>query len=354
MIDFRSLSASSALVVLLVGALAVLIPAASTADSTPTLSGESVVLAKTDSASLVFHPITKGSVAVRSTYRPGLPNTVVYREGKDYEVDYTAGTIRRLAGSAIPDYSKNSLFGVKDFNHNDYPGFGNYREFVFVDYRSSQRLRWPVQERQTDLLKRTRDRLKHGESLKIAAFGDSITAGGDATAPDLIFWQRWAAALKERHPKSEITAVNCATGGDTTLQGLARLDQKVLSIQPDVVIIGFGMNDQNKGSVPLDKFSANLGLLIERIRKSTQAEIVLFSAFPPNPNWHFTSGRMAEYAEATRQVAADKGCAYADVYGNWTRLLERKKPEDVLSNNVNHPNDFGHWIYFQTLEKLGL
>ena len=26
----------------------------------------------------------------------------------------------------------------------------------------------------------------------------------------------------------------------------------------------------------------------------------------------------------------------------------------VLANNINHPNDFGHWIYFRVLESLEL
>jgi lysophospholipase L1-like esterase len=344
----------SAFVLALGLAALALLSGPSAADSSTRQVGESVVLAGSDAGSLVYRPVVRGSVTVRSTYRPGLPQTVVYQEGKDYEMDYAAGKIRRLPGSSIPDYSKNPLFGVKDFNHNDYPGFGNYREFVFVDYRSPERRRWPVQLSQAQLLPRTRQLLKRGEPLKIAAFGDSITAGGDATAPDLIFWERWAGALRKRHRRSEITAVNCATGGDTTVNGLARLEQKVLSIHPDLVLVGFGMNDQNKGSVPLDRFAANLGEIVDRIRKSTSAEVVLFSAFPPNPNWHWTSGRMGEYAEATRKVAADQGCAFADVYGNWTTVLDRKKPEDLLANNVNHPNDFGHWIYFQVLERLGL
>lgn len=316
--------------------------------------GESVVLAGTDPASLMYGPLAKGSVVVRSTYRPGLQNTVVFQEGRDYSVDYSTGQIRRLAGSAIPDYSKNQLFGVKDFNHSNYPGFGNFREFVFVDYRPKERFRWPVQARQDSFLKRTRERLKRGEPLKVAAFGDSITAGGDATAPELIYWERWVAALRGRYPKAGITAVNSATGGDTTAQGLARLEQKVLAEQPDLVLVAFGMNDQNVGSVPLDRFEANLGELVDRIRKNTPAEVVLLSSCLPNPNWHYTSGRMPEYGEVTRKVAREKGCAFADVLTNWKAVVDRKKPEDLLANNVNHPNDFGHWVYFRVLEKLGL
>jgi hypothetical protein len=94
--------------------------------------------------------------------------------------------------------------------------------------------------------------------------------------------------------------------------------------------------------------------MIARIRSEAAAEVVLFSAFPPNPKWKFGSHRMADYAEATRRVAGDTGCAYADVFTNWQSLAARKKPEDLLGNNINHPNDFGHWIYFRVLEALGL
>ena len=84
------------------------------------------------------------------------------------------------------------------------------------------------------------------------------------------------------------------------------------------------------------------------------AEVVLFSAFPPNPKWKFGSHRMADYASATERVAREVSCAYADVFGNWQALAARKKPEDLLGNNINHPNDFGHWIYYRVLSALGL
>jgi lysophospholipase L1-like esterase len=108
------------------------------------------------------------------------------------------------------------------------------------------------------------------------------------------------------------------------------------------------------GGVPIPQFQENLKQMIARIRSEAAAEVVLFSAFPPNPKWKFGSHRMADYAEATRRVAGDTACAYADVFTNWQSLAARKKPEDLLGNNINHPNDFGHWIYFRVLEALGL
>jgi acyl-CoA thioesterase-1 len=35
-------------------------------------------------------------------------------------------------------------------------------------------------------------------------------------------------------------------------------------------------------------------------------------------------------------------------------IAARKKPEDLLGNDINHPNDFGHWLYVQALEAIGL
>jgi lysophospholipase L1-like esterase len=130
----------------------------------------------------------------------------------------------------------------------------------------------------------------------------------------------------------------------------------VLDQKPDLVLIGFGMNDHNRPGfgVPLDAFAANLRMMIDQIRASTGAEIILFSTFPPNPKWHYGSHNMEAYANATRQVAQEKGCAFADVYHCWTSIADRKKPEDLLANNINHPNDFGHWIYFEAFEDIGL
>jgi acyl-CoA thioesterase I len=137
---------------------------------------------------------------------------------------------------------------------------------------------------------------------------------------------------------------------------LQRLQVKVLSQKPDLVLIGFGMNDHNREGygVPLAAFTANLRAIIARIRSETGAEMLLFSTFPPNPRWHFGTHNMEAYANATEQAARDEGCAFADVYHLWMTLASRKKPEDLLANNINHPNDFGHWLYFEALSAIGL
>jgi len=316
-------------------------------------TGESLILVGNEPANLAFAPVLSQPVRVRSTYRDGLPQTVHYEPGRDYVLEAT-GQIRRTPDSRIPDFRTNVLYGKEDFNHTQFPGFGNGGFFAFVDY--SHREKWtpvlPSADRRPTSLANTRHKLRAGEKVRIVAYGDSITAGGDATAPGLIFWERWADALRQKYPRATVETVNGATGGDSTVQGLQRLAEKVLAQKPDLVLIGFGMNDHNIGGVPPAAFADNLRTMIDRVRGNTGAEIVLFSAFPPNPKWHYGTHNMAAYAAATEAVARERQCAFADVYHLWLQFAQKKKPEDLLGNNINHPNDFGHWIYFQALAAM--
>ncbi|HAB18337.1 MAG TPA: hypothetical protein DCE44_18090, partial [Verrucomicrobiales bacterium] len=323
---FRSLMFGLLLALLLAGC-------ASSNPKTEKQFGESVVFIGEVPASLAVLPLNHQPLQVRSAFRRQ-SNTVTYVEGRDYVVDWSAGTLRRTSDSRLPEFRTNVLFGAENFDHSKYPGFGNTAFFAFVDYEHTPGPPWPIQPNQTQLLPRSDARLTHGGPFKIVAFGDSITAGGDATSSELIFWKRWTDYLQRRYPAAEITAINGATGGDSTVQGLQRLADKVLAQQPDLVLVGFGMNDHNRGGVPVAQFAANLRTIVQRIRAETSAEVVLFSAFPPNPKWAFGSHHMEDYATATAQVAAETGCAYADVFTNWQAVAARKKPEDLLGNDI--------------------
>lgn len=314
--------------------------------------GESLVLDQSKPGALWFDGVVSESVVVRSTYLPDQDATIVYEADRDYVLDAEAGTLARTADSRMPDFSENILYGQKEFDHGKFPGFGNTPYFVFVDYTTNSGTSPFTQSDQSALLSGARKKLDAGGPFKMVAYGDSITAGGDATAVGLRFQQRYADHLRERFPSAEITVENGATGGDATRNGLARLEEKVLTRAPDLVLVGFGMNDHNVNSVPLDEFRNNLVTIVSRIQQETGAEVILFSAFPPNPDWKFGSHQMEKYAAATREAASEAKCAFADVYGPWTKILERKDCQSLLGNNINHPNDFGHWIYAEALKSV--
>lgn len=316
-------------------------------------TGESMVFIGEEPATLAYPPAKDEPLRLRSTYAPGAAS-LIFEEGRDFAVDYARGTVTRLAGSRLPDFRTNVLHGQEQFDHTKFPGYGNKPFFAYADYRLKAGVHWPVQPAQAEQLRATQRKLAAGEPVTFVAFGDSITNGGEASSPELIFWRRWIADLEAKYPRARINAINGATGGDTTTRGLQRLQAKVIDEKPDLVLIGFGMNDHNRRGVPLPEFERQLREMIGRIRAASAAEIVLCSTFPPNPRWVHGTNRMTEYAAATARVAAETGCAYADVFQNWQAMAARKRPEDLLANNINHPNDFGHWIYYRVLAAMEL
>lgn len=322
------------------------------AAETMNMAGESLVLAGETPGNLCFDRLVPGSVVVRSAYDPKKEGVVVYELERDYVVDYEKGTIARTAGSRIPDFATNMLYGKKEFDHNQFPGFGNTPFFAYVDYTTQNGCPLFPPTDQAGRLKQTRARLEAGGPFKVIAFGDSITCGGDATEERLQFTRRYAQWLQETFPTAQITFENGATGGDSTVSGLARLEEKVLTRAPDLVLLGFGMNDHNIHGPEPEAFHDNLVNIVNTVRNRTGAESILFSAFPPNPDWKYGTHRMELFAAATKRAAETAGCAFADVFAVWSKMLERKDCSSMLGNNINHPSDFGHWLYFEALRSV--
>ncbi len=316
------------------------------------INGDSLVLSKSEPGNLCFDGVAPESVVARSTYEPGLEDTILYESGRDYVLDAERGTLARATDSRIPDFSTNVLYGQKKFDHTQFPGYGNHDFFVYVDYETSHGRPFAEESNQAERLPKTGAALRAGGPFKVIAYGDSITCGGEASTPRLQFPDRYARYLTETFPQAKVELENGATGGDSTKQGVARLEEKVLTRQPDLVLVGFGMNDNNTGSVPVKQFEDNLVGMITAIRERTGAEILLFSAFPPHPDWVHNSHRMVLYADATQAVAERTASAYADVFAVWSKVLERKDPSSLLANNINHPNDFGHWLYYMALKSV--
>lgn len=319
------------------------------------VTGESVVLAGTEPGNLAFDAVVKGSLVVRSSYAPEV-GAAPFIEGADYVVDYAKGTIQRTASSKIPDYKTYPLYGLTNFDHGKFKDFSNQKWFVWVDYRSTNGKPWAEASSDGGRLARVRRKLDAGGKFKIASYGDSITAGGDASRPEFQFPRRYGKYLQEKFPRAVVEVQDVSIPGYTSQQGVEWFDKKIGTVEaPDLVLVGFGMNDHNKvevgGNEPA-KFKTNLVALVRRIQQEKNADVILFSTFPPNENWRFGSHRMALYAQATREAANEAGCAYVDVFSVWEKVRERKDQPSLLANNINHPNDFGHWLYEQAFEGL--
>ena len=326
---------------------------------TKNIVGETILMPGTVPAKLMFDNIKPGSVEVRSKYNKedklGYTDSTtltIYKEGVDYIIDYKNGTIQRTANSKIPDYSKNDVLRKKMFNHaTDKIEFANYYYQTYIDYTTTNYINYFDKTGQAKFLPRTTKKLKNGTPIKYVAFGDSITAGGDSTSPTRIYFNRWVNHLKDKYKKANITVVNGATGGDTTVQGLERFNDKVLKENPDLISIAFGMNDNNTIGISPSAYKDNLNIMIKKLKaQNPNVEIILLSCFSPNDKWFYNSKQMPQFAKVTQEVAKENETAFVNIYSTFKRFTDIKGQSSMLGNNINHPTDFGHWVYEQAIE----
>lgn len=113
---------------------------------------------------------------------------------------------------------------------------------------------------------------------EILAFGDSLTAGLGLPASEA-FPARLEARLHDEG--IAVTVVNAGVSGDTTTDGLARLDW-ALADKPDYVILALGANDALRGIDP-KLVRANLDKMIGKIQASG-ARVLLLGMLAP-ANW---------------------------------------------------------------------
>ena len=113
---------------------------------------------------------------------------------------------------------------------------------------------------------------------EVLAFGDSLTAGYGLPASEA-FPARLEARLKGEGV--DVKIINAGVSGDTTTDGLARLDW-ALADRPDYVILALGANDALRGIDP-KIVRANLDKMIDKIAASG-AKLLLLGMLAP-ANW---------------------------------------------------------------------
>jgi len=194
---------------------------------------------------------------------------------------------------------------------------------------------------------KTRGSLEAGRSVTIVTYGDSITAGFAVRRGFPSFWREM---LQNKYPKAKIELVNSGISGDTTLDGLARLDWSVLSYEPDLVTINFGINDCVL-SLDLAEFEENFVEMVRRIRSGPASEVLLLSSqpleTPPYDKW------VQDYYQAVERVALETDVGFVDVFGAWMERVNQGTPlSSLILSGLDHPNEAGYRIIAEELMKL--
>jgi lysophospholipase L1-like esterase len=124
----------------------------------------------------------------------------------------------------------------------------------------------------------------------------------------------------------------------------------VCAYQPDLVIIGFGMNDGSENVSP-DQYREQISGIINAVSAAKpQTEFIIIAPMLANPD-AVQSGLQASY-KAELEKLVKKGVVLADMTGVHAELLRHKSYQDMTGNNVNHPNDYLARWYAQIISGL--
>ena len=213
----------------------------------------------------------------------------------------------------------------------------------------------PMPELAEKQLPRTFARLRAKQPITLGVSGDSITQGYNASGytdgtPHMPPYANLVAAQLEASSGSKVTLHNRAISGWSISNGISDLD-KLLAEKPSLIIVAYGMNDVGRRNPKW--FSDQIGTFIKRVHEADPTiEIILVSSMLGNDQWIHTPREMFPKYRDVLASFVGPGVALADVTGVWEALLKSKDDLDLIGNGLNHPNDFGHRLYAQTI--LGL
>jgi lysophospholipase L1-like esterase len=246
---------------------------------------------------------------------------------------------------------------------------------VWVPYRATEVAPgqvWPVAETAGQAvtgstpgcIPRTLAKLRAGRPVKIVCWGDSVTAGGNASSPERRYVDVFAAGLRERFPAATIDVENVSVGGSHSRQWLhpdqyrfrnlppdetpCRF-QRVLDAQPDLVTIEF-VNDAGMSAPQVEETYREIR------RRLGDAEIILITPHFTMPALmgieHLWEPEKRPYVLALRDFAGRHGVALADASARWEHLWKEGLPYlTLLHNTINHPDDRGHRLFAEELWK---
>jgi lysophospholipase L1-like esterase len=246
----------------------------------------------------------------------------------------------------------------------------------YSDGKADNTLLFPVPEgavREATLttsmrIPKTIEKLKSGRLVRIVCWGDSITAGGDASRPEYRYPALLQRALRQKFPNANVTVKPVAAAASTSRMWLypdkfpytyrdqyspsALSWRQVVENKPDLVTIEF-LND----SFIKDRktFTDIYGDILKRLEDEGAEVILITPSFANLAIMKFSSYNQKDgrpYTTLLRHFAEDHNLALADVSRRWDHLVTEGIPYTTyLMNSINHPDDRGHEIFVEELIK---
>ncbi len=212
----------------------------------------------------------------------------------------------------------------------------------------------------------------------IAFLGDSVTEGCFELIPrnsggfnnvfdrESVYHKKVSEILGVLFPTVPLNIINAGAAGTDAKYGLSRLERDVLSKNPDLTVVCFGLNDCGKEDEGLDEYVESLRAIFRRLREAG-SEIIFMT---PNmmaekvsetihPNFVELAEKLSDrqcrgvldrYMDAARALCKEENIPVCDVYAKWKRMAQLGvNVTELLSNKLNHPTREMHNLFAVSL-----
>ena len=192
------------------------------------------------------------------------------------------------------------------------------------------------------------------EFKTLVTLGESTTAGGWSSTRDRC-WANLLANQLNTYQRTPLNLVNVGIGANVISThspcyersgkpaANERLDKHVLSQQPDLLIVSYGLNDA-RGGTPIELFCDEMHDILRRVREAIQPVIVLLGPYYMNDfsvGVGFQHGSLElfyRYNDAIRNVAAADDCLFVDLLAGYGDA------DWLIHGDGVHANDLGHRV----------
>lgn len=211
--------------------------------------------------------------------------------------------------------------------------------------------------------------------MRIGFFGDSVTEGcfeilninGETEIlrdKSACYATRLEKKLRERYPNVDFEFFNAGISGNSTSDGLNRIQTEVIDKKPDLVITCFGLNDVYYRDAEV--FSSRLAKIFELLKGKGITTVymtpnMLNKYLSPEVNEKVVntaidcadcqnSGVLDAYVQKALEKAKGFGVYVVDAYSEWKKLdYYGVDTTLLLCNRINHPSRKMHALFADKL-----
>jgi lysophospholipase L1-like esterase len=252
----------------------------------------------------------------------------------------------RLQGSRMPFRADTSFDRAKDL-----AWYNLQSTWVVVTYTHHDAWPGPVPAYKGDRLPGVTGKLRAGKPVTIVAYGMSITrgfnvSGYDGVAPYMPpYMDLFADGLRWRFPRAKVQLYNAGLPGSTVSWGAQYVSSYVNPLEPDLVVIDFGMNDFWR--MPPAEFRDSVASIIRQVRAVRPgAEFLLLANMKFDPDYVLNTdslkayymGNLAGYRDVLQGLEGP-GIVMTDMTTLSNAIYAVKKAKDCTVNPL-HPNDY--------------